>query len=190
MHLRVDQDEALFHEAASPLRELLAQKTNTTNAEMQTLSIPSLRDKLVAIAPLDLTHIKQVNTAEAQAWSRAGGLVQKDSTDILGFECGGQQWVHEVCFPCGTQSNPSLTDIDYMLELLSRIEAKGIPAPGPIEQVRRVEGSGRVGEDEGDRVCRSHYNTRLTLTYPYDYNTRLTLPYPHDPPPILTTATH
>ena len=24
------------------------------------------------------------------------GVVQKDSTEILGFECGGQQWVHEV----------------------------------------------------------------------------------------------
>ena len=129
-----NQDAAVFQNAAKPLRELLTEKADITQAEMQNLSIASLRDKLVAIAPLSLEHIQQVNTAEAETWARTEGMVQKDSTDILGFECGGQQWVHEVCFECGTQTNPNLADIDYMLELLARIEEKGIVAPCPIEQ--------------------------------------------------------
>ena len=129
-----NQDAAVFHNAAKPLRELLTEKADITQAEMQNLSIASLRDKLIAIAPLSLQHIRQVNAAEAEVWARTEGQVQKDSTDILGFDCGGPQLVHEVCFQCGTQTNPSLADIDYMLELLARIEEQGIAAPCPIEQ--------------------------------------------------------
>ena len=89
----------------------------------------------MALGPLDLGHVKKINAAEAEAWGRAAGVVvQKDSTEILGFECGGQQWVHEVCFQCGTHSNPSLVDIDFMIKLLDKIEAQGIAAPCPIEQ--------------------------------------------------------
>ena len=56
------------------------------------------------------------------------------SDEILGFDCGGQQWVFEVAFPCGTQSSPNNNDIRYMEELLQLVERNKIPAPSPIEQ--------------------------------------------------------
>ena len=34
----------------------------------------------------------------------------------------------------GVCRNPSMADLDYVEELLSRIERQGIPAPSPIEQ--------------------------------------------------------
>lgn len=37
------------------------------------------------------------------------------SDRILGFECGGQQWVNEVCFPVGTLKEPNGKDLDYMV---------------------------------------------------------------------------
>ena len=129
-----NQDEELVRDAANPLRELLSTETKTSKADTQHLSLAGVRDRLVALAPLDVEFIKKVNAAEAEAWSRTEGVVQKDSIDILGFDCGGSQLVHEVSFQCGTRSNPSLADIDYMLELLDRIETKRIAAPCPIEQ--------------------------------------------------------
>merc|ERR1712176_1641717 len=57
-----------------------------------------------------------------------------DSTEILGFECGGVQWVLENCFPCGTIQSPSLADIDYVVEMKQIIERNRIAAPSPIEQ--------------------------------------------------------
>ena len=45
------------------------------------------------------------------------------SDELLGFDCGGQQWVHEVCFPCGTPDRPSLIDLEYMEELLDKVSA-------------------------------------------------------------------
>ncbi len=56
------------------------------------------------------------------------------SDKLLGFECGGQQWVSEVCFPSGTRTRPSGADIAYMRELLDLVEASDVPAPSPIEQ--------------------------------------------------------
>ena len=53
---------------------------------------------------------------------------------MLGFECGGQQWVSEVAFPCGTREAPNYKDIAYMEELLELIESSDLPAPAPIEQ--------------------------------------------------------
>ena len=59
---------------------------------------------------------------------------RRRSDKLLGFECGGQQWVSEVCFPCGTQSAPDGRDLAYMSELLALIEASELPTPAPIEQ--------------------------------------------------------
>ena len=42
-------------------------------------------------------------------------------------ECGGQQWVSEVVFPCGTRSKPDGADLRYMTELLELIENTDLP---------------------------------------------------------------
>lgn len=56
------------------------------------------------------------------------------SDEILGFDCGGQQWVSETCFPAGTLAKPSMKDLEFIEELKKLIEKEEIPAPGPIEQ--------------------------------------------------------
>lgn len=52
----------------------------------------------------------------------------------LQFECGGQQWVSEVGFRCGSYDQPDGQDLEYMTRLLQLIEDSDIPAPSPIEQ--------------------------------------------------------
>lgn len=58
---------------------------------------------------------EQVNAAEAEFWRRSQGNRIDFSDKILGFECGGQQWVNEVCFPAGTLREPNGKDLDYMV---------------------------------------------------------------------------
>ena len=94
-----------------------------------------LRDLILALGNmLDPEHIKQCNKAERQFWSKAQGLRVLPSDQLLQFDCGGQQWVYEVCFPTGTYGLPSRSSVDFMEELLRQIESGGIPAPAPIEQ--------------------------------------------------------
>lgn len=57
----------------------------------------------------------QVNAAEAEFWRRSQGTRVEYSDRVLGFECGGQQWVNEVCFPAGTLREPNGRDLDYMV---------------------------------------------------------------------------
>lgn len=57
----------------------------------------------------------QVNNAEAEFWRRSQGTRVDYSDKILGFECGGQQWVNEVSFPVGTLDEPNGKDLDYMV---------------------------------------------------------------------------
>jgi len=97
-------------------------------------ALVDLRDTLLAKAPIDVDHVKQVNKAEAEAWKRSESVFEADSTEILGFACGGQQWVHEVSIPCGTRAAPTLSDIDYMEKLLETIEKNQFPAHAPLEQ--------------------------------------------------------
>jgi hypothetical protein len=40
--------------------------------------------------------------AEAEYWRRSEGYRTGWSDQLLGFDCGGQQWVLEVAFPTGT----------------------------------------------------------------------------------------
>ena len=68
------------------------------------------------------------------ARGRAGGYRIDWSDKLLGFECGGQQWVSEVAFPCGTRSAPNRKDLAYMEELLAMAEASNLAVPAPIEQ--------------------------------------------------------
>ena len=128
-------------EATRPLRELLlsssaavGQPVATSQAE--SMNFAQLRDALLALAPLDREHVIRVNRAEAKFWKQSEGYRVDWSDKLLGFECGGQQWVSEVCFPCGTLAQPDGADLGYMADLLELIEASDLPTPAPIEQVR------------------------------------------------------
>lgn len=98
------------------------------------LSFTELRDKIIALDPLNKDHIVKVNQAEALFWKKSEGYRVGWSDEILGFDCGGQQWVSENCFPAGTLSKPNMKDLEYMDELKLLIEKEEIPAPAPIEQ--------------------------------------------------------
>ncbi|CAI0439711.1 unnamed protein product [Linum tenue] len=98
------------------------------------LSFTELRDKLIALDPLNKNHIVRINRAEAEFWRKSEGYRVGWSDEILGFDCGGQQWVSETCFPVGSVSKPSMKDLEYIEDLKQLIEKRRIPAPAPIEQ--------------------------------------------------------
>jgi L-galactono-1,4-lactone dehydrogenase len=98
------------------------------------LSFTELRDNLIALDPLNKNHIVKVNQAEAEFWKKSEGYRVGWSDEILGFDCGGQQWVSETCFPAGKLATPSMKDLEYIEELKKLIEKHEIPAPAPIEQ--------------------------------------------------------
>eukprot|EP00931_Biecheleriopsis_adriatica_P073222 TRINITY_DN47551_c0_g1_i1.p1 TRINITY_DN47551_c0_g1~~TRINITY_DN47551_c0_g1_i1.p1 ORF type:complete len:563 (-),score=130.35 TRINITY_DN47551_c0_g1_i1:80-1741(-) len=116
-----------------PLQELM-RKLCPDCGDLEGLNFAQLREKLLVIDPLNPDHVAKVNRAEAEFWKRSAGERIADSTEILGFECGGVQWVLENCFPCGTIDEPSLADIDYVVEMKRIIERDRIAAASPIEQ--------------------------------------------------------
>jgi L-galactono-1,4-lactone dehydrogenase len=122
--------------ALEPLRALLLRvRPATSPAQLARYSFADLRDQILAAAPLDLDHVRACNLAEAEFWRRTQGVTNINSSDrVLGFECGGHQWVSEVCFPVGSLQAPNGNDMAFLLELLHLIEARGVPAPAPIEQ--------------------------------------------------------
>jgi L-galactono-1,4-lactone dehydrogenase len=119
-------------ERTRPLRELLL--SHVPAAEAAEMGFSQLRDALLALAPLDKKHVAAVNQAEAEFWKRSQGERIDWSDRVLGFDCGGQQWVSEVAFPTGTRAAPSGADLGYMRDLLAMVEASDLPAPSPIEQ--------------------------------------------------------
>lgn len=108
--------------------------SNEDEPDINELSFTELRDKLLALDPLNKDHVIKVNQAEAEFWKKSEGYRVGWSDEILGFDCGGQQWVSETCYPAGTLSKPSMKDIEFMEELKQLIEKEHIPAPAPIEQ--------------------------------------------------------
>ncbi|CAG7869832.1 unnamed protein product [Brassica rapa] len=102
--------------------------------DINELSFTELRDKLIALDPLNDVHVGKVNQAEAEFWKKSEGYRVGWSDEILGFDCGGQQWVSETCFPAGTLAKPSMKDLEYIEQLKELIEKEAIPAPSPIEQ--------------------------------------------------------
>jgi len=60
------------------------------------MNFAQLRDALLAADPLNVAHVKRVNAAEAAFWRNNQGIRVDWSDRILGFECGGEQWVSEV----------------------------------------------------------------------------------------------
>ena len=132
-------------EQLAPLRnllhKLLANLSSSSslplldNDTINRMGFADLRDALLAYGNmLDPDHIKRVNKAEAEFWKMAQGIDIAPSDQKLNFDCGGQQWVYEVCFPCGTYGMPNSNSIDLVEELLTKIEKSGIAAPAPIEQ--------------------------------------------------------
>lgn len=118
-----------------PLLDLYMKlKPETSLSTIERFSFSQLRDMLLAIAPLNSNHIKQVNQAEAEFWKLSTGSRVDDSINILGFDCGGEQLVLEVAFPIGSLANQSGKDIEFVQKLLKRISELGIAAPSPIEQ--------------------------------------------------------
>lgn len=146
-----------------PTRALVDLALNITNSNQGSLiankeseddirkkSFSQLRDLILDHAPLDTEHIVRTNAAEAQFWAASQGSRVDSSTNILGFDCGGEQWVYEVCIPMGpladysskdTKDNKDVSsasgvsrDIEFVQRLLALIEENKIPAPSPIEQ--------------------------------------------------------
>jgi len=102
--------------------------------DVRGMGFGDLRDTLLAFAPLDVTHVKRCNKAEAEFWKKNEGYQIRPSDELLQFDCGGQQWVFEVCFSTGTQDKNNNNDMEFMEELLRKIEENNIPAHSPIEQ--------------------------------------------------------
>ncbi|KXZ53075.1 hypothetical protein GPECTOR_8g68 [Gonium pectorale] len=111
------------------------------------LSGPQLRDALLASGPgpLDPKWVASVNAAEAEYWRRSAGTRVGYSDQILGFDCGGQQWVLEAALPVapsldGLRPGARTKDLDFVEALMAEIERSRVPAPAPIE-VRWTSGS-------------------------------------------------
>lgn len=113
---------------------LLKKDLTSSQNELSNLNFAQLRDRLLNLAPLNLAHIQEVNQAEALFWRNSQDERVNDSTKILGFECGGEQWVLEVCFPIGTLQEATGKDITFVKKLIGIIQANSIAAPCPIEQ--------------------------------------------------------
>lgn len=113
---------------------MTAKSPDGTEPDINELSFTELRDKLLALDPLNKEHVIKVNQAEAEFWRKSEGYRVGWDDEILGFDCGGQQWVSETCFPSGTLAKLSMKDLEYIEELKQLIEKEDIPAPAPIEQ--------------------------------------------------------
>lgn len=111
-----------------------AKSLDDNEPDVEELSFTELRDKLLALDPLNKDHVIKVNQAEAEFWKKSEGYRVGWSDEILGFDCGGQQWVSETCFPAGTLAKPSMKDLQYIEDVKQLIEKEKIPAPAPIEQ--------------------------------------------------------
>ncbi|CAJ1966910.1 unnamed protein product [Cylindrotheca closterium] len=117
------------------LAELHGEKGITYDSEVvQGMGFGEVRDALLAFDPLDIDHVKRCNQAEADFWTKNEGYQTQPSDKLLQFDCGGQQWVFEVCFPTGTIETNNDNDTKFMEQLLEGIEKNGIPAHSPIEQ--------------------------------------------------------
>ncbi|XP_044985144.1 L-galactono-1,4-lactone dehydrogenase 2, mitochondrial isoform X1 [Hordeum vulgare subsp. vulgare] len=130
------KDEALQHVRDLYRESLKKYRTEADSKDpaIDQLSFTELRDQLLALDPLDKDHVIRINKAEAEYWKKSEGYRMGWSDEILGFDCGGQQWVSETCFPTGTLAKPNMKDLYYMEELLQLIKKEDIPAPAPIEQ--------------------------------------------------------
>ena len=127
-----EKDEGALSKSAQGAVEV-----DETDAHLRSLGFSGLRDRLLQRAPLDAQFVARVNRAEAEFWRRSQGVTAVGPSDeILGFDCGGQQWVNEQAMPCGSVGRPDRRGVDYVLRALEIIEdeKETIAAPAPIEQ--------------------------------------------------------
>lgn len=138
---RHDTDQ-LYHDSTEntrAMRDLIATKAidgrigDVSLKQLEEMSSTQLRDMAYEVAPMDFEWVKKVNEAEAEYWKKACGTRVGWSHEILGFDCGGQQWVLEVAFPMGTFSKPTTSDLDFIEDIMNLIEKNRIPAHSPIE---------------------------------------------------------
>ncbi|XP_020571110.1 L-galactono-1,4-lactone dehydrogenase 2, mitochondrial isoform X2 [Phalaenopsis equestris] len=134
MARKFGEEEAVRHVQYLFRQSLKKYSESPDEPDIDQLSFTELRDKLLALDPLNKDHVIKVNEAEAEYWKKSEGYRVGWSDEILGFDCGGQQWVSEICFPAGTLGSPSMKDLEYMEELKKLIEREDVPAPAPIEQ--------------------------------------------------------
>ncbi|KAK9664424.1 hypothetical protein RND81_14G040800 [Saponaria officinalis] len=127
------KDEAIQH-VRDLYKDSLEKYRVSPDTGIDELSFTELRDKILALDPLNDEHVIKVNEAEAEFWKKSEGYRVGWSDEILGFDCGGQQWVSETCFPAGTLAKPNMKDLEYIEKLKELIEKQRIPAPAPIEQ--------------------------------------------------------
>lgn len=89
-------------DALSTTKSLLAERAvdgmigEYTLDQANDLKFTQMRDVLLALDPLNVEWVKKVNSAEADFWKHSEGYQMGWSDEILGFDCGGQQWVLEV----------------------------------------------------------------------------------------------
>ncbi|XP_073151718.1 L-galactono-1,4-lactone dehydrogenase, mitochondrial-like isoform X2 [Henckelia pumila] len=135
---RYTQEEAVQHVRdlyrESLKKKIIANNPEENDVDINELSFTELRDKLLSLDPFNKEHVMKINQAEAEYWTKSEGYRVGWSDEILGFDCGGQQWVSEICFPVGTLKKPNMRDLEYIEQLLQLIESENIPAPAPIEQ--------------------------------------------------------
>jgi L-galactono-1,4-lactone dehydrogenase len=112
----------------------LSLSSEETKEALSNLSFTQLRDRLLEYDPFSYRHIRSLNNVEAEFWRYSSGSRLDDSSNILGFDCGGEQFVYEVCFPIGSLQEKSGKDIEFMEKLLKVIEMNNIPSPSPLEQ--------------------------------------------------------
>ena len=101
---------------------------------LSSYSVAGLRDLLLEYKPLSVSHISAINNAEAEFWKASQLTRIDDSVNILGFDCGGEQWVLETCIPLGHLHPGNHKDVNFVKDLLATIEKERLPAPSPIEQ--------------------------------------------------------
>jgi len=160
------------NEQLAPLRDLLrnllrAKEISIEEEIIERMGFGDLRDLILAYGNmLDPDHIKKCNKAEKDFWMNAQGLDLAPSEKKLNFDCGGQQWVYEVCFPVGTYGMPNEKSMSFMEELLKEIESNNVPAPAPIEQ-RWTSGSksplSPASVITGKDYCESSYEANNAL---------------------------
>ncbi|KAL9180161.1 hypothetical protein ACHAXT_008131 [Thalassiosira profunda] len=148
------------------LRKLLASKGDASldDETIAGMGFGDLRDAILASGNmLDPDHIKKCNAAERQFWERAQGIEAAPSDQKLQFDCGGQQWVYEVCFPVGTYGLPDDRSMGFVEELLREIETSGLPAPSPIEQRWTSASTSPLSPASVGPVARSSYESKNAL---------------------------
>ncbi|KZV38326.1 L-galactono-1,4-lactone dehydrogenase, mitochondrial [Dorcoceras hygrometricum] len=124
----------LYREMLKKYSKVVSQIPEPSEVDINELSFTELREKLLALDPFNKEHVMKVNQAEAEYWTKSEGYRVGWSDEILGFDCGGQQWVSEICFPVGTLKKPNMRDLEFIEQLLELIEKENIPAHAPIEQ--------------------------------------------------------